>query len=99
MENLKRESLSAKGEIVADVVLRGGKIFDLITGEFLEGDVAITGDTLVGTCDHYQGNKTIDVTGLILVPGFIDAHLHIESSMLTPFEFDRCVTPLSLIHI
>ena len=96
MENLKREILSAKGEIVADVVLRGGKIFDLITGEFLEGDVAITGDTIVGTCDHYQGNKTIDVTGLILVPGFIDAHLHIESSMLTPFEFDRCVTPLGV---
>ena len=96
MENLKKEVLSAKGENAADVVLRGGKIFDLITGEFLEGDVAITGDTIVGTCDHYHGNKTIDVTGLILVPGFIDTHLHIESSMLTPFEFDRCVTPLGV---
>ena len=96
MENLKKEVLSAKGENAADVVLRGGKIFDLITGEFLEGDVAITGDTIVGTCDHYHGDKTIDVTGLILVPGFIDTHLHIESSMLTPFEFDRCVTPLGV---
>ena len=96
MENLKKKVLSAKGEKAADVVLRGGKIFDLITGEFFEGDVAITGDTIVGTCDHYHGDKTIDVTGLILVPGFIDTHLHIESSMLTPFEFDRCVTPLGV---
>ena len=96
MENLKKEVLSAKGENAADVVLRGGKIFDLITGEFLESDVAITGDTIVGTCDHYHGDKTIDVTGLILVSGFIDTHLHIESSMLTPFEFDRCVTPLGV---
>lgn len=93
MSTLKREISSGKGDEVADIVLRGGKIFDLITGELLEGDVAIVGKTIVGTCDHYNGNKIIDVSGLTLVPGFIDTHLHIESSMLTPFEFDRCVTP------
>jgi adenine deaminase len=93
MSTLKREISCGKGDEVADIVLRGGKIFDLITGELLEGDVAIAGKTIVGTCDHYNGNKIIDVSGLTLVPGFIDTHLHIESSMLTPFEFDRCVTP------
>ena len=93
MNTLKREISCGKGDEVADIVLRGGKIFDLITGELLEGDVAIVGKTIVGTCDHYNANKVIDVSGLTLVPGFIDTHLHIESSMLTPFEFDRCVTP------
>ena len=93
MSTLRREISCGKGDEVADIVLRGGKIFDLITGELLEGDVAIVGKTIVGTCDHYNANKIIDVSGLTLVPGFIDTHLHIESSMLTPFEFDRCVTP------
>ena len=93
MGTLRREISCGKGDEVADIVLRGGKIFDLITGELLEGDVAIVGKTIVGTCDHYNANKIIDVSGLTLVPGFIDTHLHIESSMLTPFEFDRCVTP------
>lgn len=93
MSTLRRKISCGKGDEVADIVLRGGKIFDLITGELLEGDVAIVGKTIVGTCDHYNANKIIDVSGLTLVPGFIDTHLHIESSMLTPFEFDRCVTP------
>lgn len=82
-----------RGATPADLVLRGGRILDLITGELLEGDVAICGDTIVGTCADYDGQQIIDVTGLILVPGFIDTHLHIESSLVTPFEFDRCVAP------
>ena len=93
MSTLEREISCGKGDELADIVLRGGRIFDLITGELLEGDVAIVGQTIVGTCDHYNAKKIIDVDGLTLVPGFIDTHLHIESSMLTPFEFDRCVTP------
>ena len=82
-----------RGQTPADIVLRGGRILDLVTGALLDGDVAICGDTIVGTCDTYEGRKVIDVTGLILVPGFIDTHLHIESSLVTPFEFDRCVAP------
>ncbi|SEP84477.1 adenine deaminase [Thalassovita taeanensis] len=82
-----------RGIAPADIVLRGGRMLDLITGDLLEGDIAICGDTIVGTCDTYEGIRVIDVTGLILVPGFIDTHLHIESSLVTPFEFDRCVAP------
>ncbi len=82
-----------RGATPADLVLRGGRILDLVTGALLEGDVAICGDTIVGTCATYAARKVIDVTGLILVPGFIDTHLHIESSLVTPFEFDRCVAP------
>ena len=82
-----------RGEVPADIVLRGASVFDLITGDLVETDVAICGDNIVGVFGDYTGRRSIDVTGKILVPGFIDTHLHIESSLVTPFEFDRCVTP------
>ena len=99
MTDLTNKILQGRGSKKAEIVLRGGKIFDLITGNFLEGDVAICGDTIVGTCDTYEAKKIIDVSGLFLVPGFIDTHLHIESSMVTPFEFERCVLPLGITTV
>ena len=96
MNNLREKISQGLGVEKADIVLKGGRVFDLITGNYLEGDVAICGDTIVGTCDNYKGKQIIDVTDSILVPGFIDTHLHIESSMLTPFEFERCVLPLGV---
>lgn len=93
MENLINKISQGLGEKKADLVLKGGKIFNVITGELLNGDVAIYKDTIVGTYDEYDGRNVIDLKGRILVPGFIDTHLHIESSMLTPLEFDRCVAP------
>ncbi|NBZ89605.1 adenine deaminase [Stagnihabitans tardus] len=82
-----------RGEVPADLVLKGGRVFDLVTGELVETDVAICGDTIVGVFGEYSGKREIDVSGRVLVPGFIDTHLHIESSLVTPHEFDRCVTP------
>lgn len=82
-----------RGMAPADLVLKGGRVFDLVTGDLTETDVAIQGDRIVGTHGTYHGTREIDVTGQILVPGFIDTHLHIESSLVTPFEFDRCVAP------
>jgi adenine deaminase len=82
-----------RGLTPADLVLKGGRVFDLITGDLVETDVAICGDTIVGVFGTYTGVREVDVSGRILVPGFIDTHLHIESSLVTPFEFDRCVTP------
>jgi adenine deaminase len=89
------ESLIAagRGEVPADIVLRGGRVFDLITGDLVATDVAIVGDTIVGVFGEYQGKRVVDVSGKVLVPGFIDTHLHVESSLVTPLEFDRCVTP------
>ena len=56
-------------------------------------DIAICGDRIVGTYAAYRGEREIDGTGLFAVPGFIDTHLHVESSLVTPQEFDRCVLP------
>jgi len=93
MADLETRIAQGRGDEPADLVLRGGQIFDLMTGEMITGDVAICGDTIVGVFDSYDAKTVIDVSGLTLVPGFIDTHLHIESSLVTPFEFDRCVAP------
>ncbi|MFV0293734.1 MAG: adenine deaminase [Paracoccus sp. (in: a-proteobacteria)] len=82
-----------RGEEPADLVLKGGQVWCMVTGARISGDVAICGDMIVGIGADYQGRREIDVAGTTLVPGFIDTHLHIESSCVTPSEFDRCVTP------
>ncbi len=82
-----------RGVVSADLVLKGGRVFDLISGELIETDVAICADTIVGVFGAYEGRRVIDCAGKVLVPGFIDTHLHIESSLVTPYEFDRCVGP------
>ena len=82
-----------RGIAPADIVLKGGRVFDLITGDLVETDVAICGDTIVGVFGTYVGRQVIDCAGQIPVPGFIDTHLHIDSSLVTPHKFDRCVGP------
>jgi len=96
MTDLETRIAQGRGDEPADLVLRGGMVWDLVTDTMIEGDVAICGDTIVGTGAKYEGMVQIDVKGHTLVPGFIDTHLHIESSLVTPFEFDRCVTPLGV---
>ena len=81
------------GRVPADIVLKGGRFFDLVTGELVLSDIAIGADRIVGTSGDYDGETEIDISGRIVVPGFIDTHLHIESSLVTPHEFDRCVLP------
>lgn len=81
------------GEVPADLVVRDVRMLDVITGEITATDIAIVADRIVGTCASYEGVKEIDGRGRFAVPGFIDTHLHIESSLVTPFEFDRCVLP------
>jgi adenine deaminase len=82
-----------RGIAVADLVIKGGRVFDLVTGDLIRSDVAICGDRVVGTCGEYRGVGEIDGRGKVVVPGFIDTHLHVESSLVTPHEFDRCVLP------
>ena len=90
---LERRIAQGRGDEPADLVLRGGTVWCMVTGARIEGDVAICGETIVGIGAAYEGRRVVDVAGKLLVPGFIDTHLHIESSCITPFEFDRCVAP------
>jgi len=83
----------ALGNARADLVIRDARTLNLVTGELDEGDVAICGGTIVGTRDAYRGEAEIDARGKIIVPGFIDSHVHCESTLVTPGEFDRCVLP------
>ena len=93
MSTLETRIAQGRGDEPADLVLRGGRVWCMVTGAMIEGDVAICGDRVVGIGHSYEGKQVIDVTGKTLVPGFIDTHLHIESSCITPYEFDRCVLP------
>lgn len=90
---LEQRISQARGEEPCDLLIKGGHVFCVVTGELLRADVAICGDRIAGIGLNYEGARELDASGQILVPGFIDTHLHIESSLITPFEFDRCVTP------
>ncbi len=90
---LARRIAAGTGDEPADLVITDARLYCLITGALIETDIAIVGDTVVGTHGRYQGQRTIDAKGRIAVPGFIDTHLHVESSLLTPFEYERCVLP------
>ena len=90
---LGRMIAAGAGRVKADLVVKNVRLLDLITGAVEPSDVAIVGDRIVGIHDDYDGEREIDAEGRFCVPGFIDTHLHIESSLVTPFEFDRCVLP------
>lgn len=90
---LTRMILAGQGKAPADLVIKDVQLLDVITGAITRTDIAIVGDRIVGTYARYEGDVVIDGKGRFAVPGFIDTHLHIESSLVTPFEFDRCVLP------
>lgn len=88
MGSLKRQCDVASGREKADIVLKDGTIINVFTEELIVGDVAIVGDTIVGIGD-YKGNIEIDCSGKYISPGFIDAHMHIESTMVMPIELSK----------
>jgi adenine deaminase len=90
---LRRAIAQGQGRAEADLVLKGGRFLDLVTGDLVASDIAICGDRIVGTFGQYRGAREIDVTGKVVVPGFIDTHFHVESSLMLPQEFERCVLP------
>jgi len=83
----------ARGDEPADVVVRGGHVLSVFTREWLRTDVAIADGFVAGLGD-YEGVETVDATGRYVVPGFLDAHVHVESSKLLVDEFARLVLPL-----
>jgi adenine deaminase len=91
--DLQRRLAVARGDEPADLVIRGGCVFSSFTREWLDTNVAVVDGTVAGLGD-YDGRETLDATGKYLVPGFVDAHLHLESSKLLVDEFARLVLPL-----
>ena len=91
---LARRIDQALGRTDADLVVRGVGLLNVATGDIERTDIAICGDRIVGTYDHgYRGRREIDGKGLFAVPGFIDTHVHPESTLVQPGEFDRLVLP------
>jgi adenine deaminase len=82
----------ARGDEAPDLVIAGARVLSVFTREWLELDVAVAGGRIAGL-GSYDGGERVDAGGRWLVPGFIDAHVHIESSKLTPAEFARAVVP------
>jgi adenine deaminase len=95
---LSRRLAVARGDEPADLVIRGGKVLSVFTREWLEADVAIADGWIAGLGD-YDGNEVVDAAGKWVVPGFVDAHVHIESSKMLPDEFARLVLPFGTTAI
>jgi adenine deaminase len=93
MADLARRLAVARGDEPADVVVRGGRVLSVFTREWLDTNVAIADGWIAGIGD-YEGRETVDAGGKYVVPGFVDAHMHLESSKLLPDEFARLVLPL-----
>src|SRR5581483_1979440 len=91
--DLSRRLAVARGDEPADLVVRGGRVLSVFTREWLEADVAIVDGWIAGV-GEYAGRETLDASGRWVVPGFIDAHMHLESSKLLVDEFARLVLPL-----
>ena len=83
---------AAVGRKKAETVLKNGRFVNVFTGEICEGDIAVEGGKIVGF-GKYEGETEYDLAGKTAVPGLIDAHVHIESSQLSPEEFARLVLP------
>lgn len=80
----------AAGREKADLVLKNAKYLNVFSNEFLCGDIAVSNGLIAGV-GKYDGKTEIDVSGKLVLPGFIDAHIHLESSMVTPAEFAKAV--------
>ena len=93
MQALRRRIAVARGDEPADLVVRGGRVLSVFTREWLATDVAIV-DGVVAGLGEYEGAKELDATNRYVVPGFIDAHMHLESVKLMVDEFARLVLPL-----
>ncbi|MBF2684830.1 adenine deaminase [Listeria welshimeri] len=96
MENLKQlqERVAVSdGREKADLVIKNGRIVNVFSGEIMEGDIAIKNGYIAGIGDFLEAEQIMDAAGEFIVPGFIDAHVHVESAMVTPAEFARVLLP------
>ena len=90
MRNFQLKLAAARGEIEADLLIKNASVINVLSGEIHREDVGIMDGRFLGFGD-YAARETIDVDGLFMAPGFIDGHIHFESTMLTLSEFARAV--------
>ena len=91
--NLTRILAVARGDEPADLVLRNAQLVNVLSAEVHPADIAIADGVIAGTTRGYEGKERVDLDGLFVAPGFIDAHVHVESAMVPPREFARAVVP------
>lgn len=91
IKSLQRRIRMARGEEPGDLLLKGGHLVNVVSGEIYPADVLIGDGIIVGVGSYDEALEIIDVRGRFLVPGFLDGHVHVESSMLAPAEFARAV--------
>ena len=82
----------ARGDLPADLLITGGRLLNVFSGDILPGNIAVKDGVIAGIGD-YRSRHTVDLDGRFVVPGFIDAHVHIESSMTGVSEFARAIVP------
>ncbi|MFW7380766.1 MAG: adenine deaminase [Oligoflexus sp.] len=92
-ESLAAAIRAARGLIDCDLVIKDVQFLDVFSGKFQLGDVGVYQGKIVGVGDQYHGPQEIDGAGQYLVPGFIDAHVHVESSLMTPARFQQAALP------
>ncbi|MEG1449121.1 MAG: amidohydrolase family protein, partial [Oscillospiraceae bacterium] len=93
MEKNKRiDLLNCIKNNLSTLIIKNAKVVDVFTEQIINGDIAIYGDTILGV-GSFSGDNEIDANGKFVVPGFIDSHLHIESSMTTPRNYAQVVIP------
>jgi len=90
---------AARHQIKCSLVLRNARVVNVYSGEVVKSDVAVYRDTIVGLGSGYRGEEEVDLKGLYLAPGFIDGHVHIESSMVEVPQFGRAVVPLGTTSV
>ncbi|HSM74819.1 MAG TPA: adenine deaminase, partial [Desulfobacterales bacterium] len=89
---LDRIIRAARGQEPAELVFKNARIVDVFTGQIVPGDLAVSAGTILGI-GPYTGRRCFDLGGRFLAPGFIDPHVHIESTMTVVAEFARAVVP------
>jgi len=91
--SLTRILAVARGDEPADLVLRNAQLVNVLSAEVHPADIAVADGVIAGTARGYQGKSQVDLDGLFVAPGLIDAHVHVESAMVPPREFARAVVP------